>query len=362
MKAIVYERFQGLITLQNVADPVTPEDGVIIEVKASGLCLSDWHGWMGNDKDIKLPHVPGHELAGVILEIGSEIKKFKVGDRVTVPFVSGCGHCPQCNTGNHQICDNQFQPGFTHWGSFAQYVAIHYADTNLVKLPDEMDFTTAASLGCRFATSFRGIVDQGRIKNNDWVVIHGCGGVGLSSIMIANALGANVIAVDIDNVKLDFAKSIGASNSINSNESENLIEEIKEISNGGAHVSVDALGHPEILMNSISCLRKKGRHLQIGIMPSEHTNSKIPIDKIIANELELVGSHGMQANRYDQMLDMIKLGKLNPSLLVANTINLNEVIDKLPTLNQSKTIGISVITEFKNFLTLKKPFRNSEWL
>ena len=346
MKAVVYEQFKGPLGIQNVLDPVPETGGVVIEVASSGLCLSDWHGWMGHDRDIELPHVPGHELAGTIVEVGNNIKRFKIGDRVTVPFVAGCGKCPECNTGNHQICDNQFQPGFTHWGSFAQYVSINYADINLVTLPDSIEFVTAASLGCRFATSFRGIVDQGKTLPGEWVAVHGCGGVGLSAIMIANAIGAKVIAVDIDDKKLDFARSIGAVATINSSKSNDVIGEIREVTKGGSDVSIDALGHPDILFNSVSCLRKRGRHVQIGIMPAEHTNSKIPIDLIIARELKIMGSHGMQAHRYPEMLKMIRQGTLQPEKLIANTISLTEIIEELPVMNQSKSVGIKVVTDF----------------
>ena len=265
---------------------------------------------------------------------------------MTVPFVSGCGHCVECSSGNHQICDNQFQPGFTHWGSFTQYVSIHYADTNLVKLPDEIDFVTAASLGCRFATSFRGVVDQANTKADDWLVVHGCGGIGLSAIMIGKALGAKVLAVDIAEEKLDFAKAIGADALVNSELSANVVDEILELTNGGAHVSIDALGHPEILINSVSCLRKRGKHIQIGIMPPVHTNSKIPTDLIIAKELEIKGSHGMQAFRYEEMLKMILAGNLKPEKLVADKIRLEEVINELPAMDKYNSRGIKVITQF----------------
>lgn len=346
MKAIVYKKFQGPLALSSVSDPEPTPDGVVIEVKASGLCLSDWHGWMGHDADIVLPHVPGHELSGTVVEVGNLINKFKIGDRVTVPFVSGCGRCEQCHSGNHQICDSQFQPGFTHWGSFAQYVAINYAETNLVRLPEDISFTTAASLGCRFATSFRGVVDQGKIARGNWVAVHGCGGVGLSAIMIAKAKGANVIGVDIDDDVLDFAKSIGADATINSQHSTDVPNEIQELTQGGVHISVDALGNAEVLLNSIDSLKKRGRHIQIGIMPPESTYSKIPIDQLIAKELEIIGSHGMQAHRYDEMIDMITSGTLNPEKLVSSEIKLQDIIEELPTMNRSKSIGIKVITDF----------------
>ena len=206
MQAATYETFSGPITIQEVRYPVASPNGVIIEVMATGICKSDGHGWKGHDPDITLPHGPGHDLAGMVSETGKNVKNWKPGDRVTLPFVCGCGTCEQCVSGNQQVCDHQFQPGFTHWGSFAEYIAIEYADINLVRLPDDMAYETAASLGCRFATSFRAIVHQGKVAEAQWVAVYGCGGVGLSAIMIANALGAYVVGVDISEETLSIAK------------------------------------------------------------------------------------------------------------------------------------------------------------
>jgi alcohol dehydrogenase len=191
--------------------------GAVLAVRATGICRSDWHGWMGHDPDIRLPHVPGHEIAGTVEAVGAGVERWCVGQRVTVPFV--CGRCEQCRSGNQQVCDRQFQPGFTHWGSYAEYVAIEYADVNLVELPESLDFVTAASLGCRFATAFRAVVDQGSVRAGTWVAVHGCGGVGLSAVMIATALGAHAIAIDIDRSRLERARSIGAVAAIDANDS-----------------------------------------------------------------------------------------------------------------------------------------------
>src|SRR5215470_18512906 len=215
MRAAIYSEFRQPLRIEHVRDPMPPDDGVIIAVQATGLCRSDWHGWMGHDPDIRLPHVPGHELAGVIAAKGKLVTRWSIGDRVTVPFVCACGTCPPCASGNQQVCDDQLQPGFTHWGSFAEYVAIPRADLNLVSLPDELSFETAASLGCRFATSFRAVVDQARVTQGQWVAVHGCGRVGLSAIMIARALDARVIAIDISEDRLAFARSIGAAETLN---------------------------------------------------------------------------------------------------------------------------------------------------
>lgn len=223
MKAVVFEQFGQAPSIRTVADPVPASTGVVIKVEATGLCRSDWHGWMGHDPDIQLPHVPGHELAGTVQAVGSHVTQWKIGDRVTVPFVGGCGHCFECNSGNHQVCEHQFQPGFTAWGSFAEYVAVDFADTNLVGLPDTLDFATAASLGCRFVTSFRAVVDQARVKPGEWVAVHGCGGVGLSAIMIATAMGAIVIAVDLTEEKLAFARELGAVVTVNGSQQQDIV-------------------------------------------------------------------------------------------------------------------------------------------
>ncbi len=346
MKAAIFSEFQGAISIQTVDDPSPSNDGVVVEVKATGLCRSDWHGWMGHDPDIKLPHIPGHELAGVVVEVGKHVQKVKVGDRVTTPFVCGCGTCPQCTSGNHQVCDHQSQPGFTHWGSFAEFVALDYADTNIVQLPEDIDFVTAATLGCRFITSFRAIVDQGKVQEDEFVVIHGCGGIGLSAIMIAKAFGAYVVGVDINNNSLELAKSVGADAVINAKNHPDLISHIREFTSGGAHVSMDALGSQETCFNSIANLRKRGRHLQVGLVTGNHQHPKIPMDRVIADELEIYGSHGMQAFKYPKMLKMISSGKLAPQKLIEKTITLEEATSILPTMNEFGHSGVIVIDRF----------------
>lgn len=346
MKAVVFEEFSAPPTIQQLPDPTPELHGVVVKVMANGVCRSDWHGWVGHDTDIQLPHVPGHELAGVVEAVGKDVNKWRVGDHVTVPFVGGCGTCPECHSGNHQVCDSQFQPGFTHWGSFAEYVAIHHADVNLVALPETLDFATAASLGCRFVTSFRAVVDQGRVSAGQWVAVHGCGGVGLSAVMIANAIGANVVAIDISEYALNLARQLGAVATVNAAKGANVVEAVAEITQGGAHVSLDALGHPTTCFNSISNLRKRGKHIQVGLMMAENSTPAIPMSKVIAHELEILGSHGMQAHRYDAMLAMIESGKLAPEKLIGKRITLEQSIDALMNMNKFEGAGVTVVTEF----------------
>lgn len=346
MKALVFDTFNGPLEVRTVPDPEPAPHGVVIKVSATGVCRSDWHGWMGHDPEIKLPHVPGHELAGTVAAVGKNVQGFSVGDRVTSPFICACGSCPQCNSGNHQVCDRQTQPGFTHWGSFAEYVALDQADLNLVSLPDEITDITAATLGCRFITSFRAVIDQGKVSGGQYVAVHGCGGVGLSAVMIAAAVGAIVIAVDINPQNLVLAAEVGASYTFNSSEQTEIPEQIRSLTKGGAHVSLDALGSQETCFNSISCLRKRGRHIQVGLMTDDHIHPKVPMDRLIANELEIIGSHGMQAYKYPEMLEMIRSGSLQPQKLIGDTISLKEAAVLLPEMNSFDHKGILVIDKF----------------
>ena len=346
MKAAIYEQFRGPIQIRQVPDPALTGDGVIIRVHANGICRSDWHGWRGHDPDIRLPHVPGHELAGVIEEVGAHVTRWKAGDRVTVPFAVGCGSCEQCRSGNQHICDDYFQPGFTAWGSFAERVAIRYADANLVRLPEELGFVESASLGCRFVTAFRAVVTQARATAGEWVVVHGCGGVGLAAVMIAHALGARVIAVDTKPEALEFALSLGAVHALRAGPETDVVRQILDLTQGGAHVSLDALGSRETCRNSILGLRKRGRHVQVGLMLVEDRDAPVPMNQVIAKELELIGSHGMQAHAYGPLFAMIRAGRIQPKRLVRKTVPLEDAPAELAAMGQYQGVGVTVIDRF----------------
>ena len=346
MKAAIFHQFHSPISVEQGPDPTLSKDGVIIQVKATGICRSDWHGWMGHDSDVQLPHVPGHELAGTIVEVGKKVQHWKKGDRVTLPFSCGCGTCAQCQTGNEQICDNYFQPGFTAWGSFAEYVHIRYADVNVVRIPEGVSFQEAAVLGCRFITAYRGIVAQGQLKAQQWIAVHGCGGVGLSAILIAKAIGAKIIAIDIDDQKLQLAKSLGATIGINATQVKEVPAAIKEVTSGGAMVSVDALGHTQTCLNSIACLRKRGKHIQIGLMTDSHTAPAIPLPPVIANELEIIGSHGMQAHQYPEMFQLIQDQQIPLDRMIGQSLSLEDGAEVLMKMGEFPNLGVMVIDRF----------------
>ena len=345
MRALVYERFTGPLTVREVEAPQPPNGGVVVRVGACGICRSDWHGWQGHDADISLPHVPGHELAGTIVEVGDGVRRWHPGDRVTVPFVCACGNCAQCSAGQYEVCSRQTQPGFSHWGSMAELVALEAADLNLVALPDDLDFVTAASLGCRFSTAFRAVVTHARVRPGEWVAVHGCGGVGLSAVQIAVAAGARVVAVDVSAGALAMARELGAEATVHSAEAgEDVPAAVSDITGGGAHVSLDAVGLFQTCVDSISCLRPRGRHVQVGLLPAAQGRPRVPMDRVISLELQLFGSHGMGAGAYPELLGLIAAGRLQPGLLVTRELGLADAAEALATVGS--TPGIAVVTSF----------------
>ena len=326
MRAVMVREFQALAAVEQVPEPVCAPDAAVIEVRATGLCRSDWHAWMGHEAEVVLPHVPGHELAGVVRDVGADVAGWTVGDRVTVPFVCACGQCEQCREGQAQVCENQRQPGFSDWGSFAEFVAIPRAATNLVRLPDELDFSTAASLGCRFSTAFHALTAQAELRDGQWLAVHGCGGVGLSAVMIGAALGARVIAVDISPVALAVAQELGAEHIVTGGGSgaQGAPAQIQAITGGGAHVSVDAFGSQQTSLDSVRSLRRRGTHVQVGLMVGDAARASMPMARVLAHELRIVGSHGMSARDFGPMLDLVAQGRLRPDRLVRAHIGLDQ--------------------------------------
>ncbi|MCL3863156.1 zinc-dependent alcohol dehydrogenase family protein [Actinotalea sp. K2] len=332
MRAVVVEEFGVEPSVRDVPVPACPPHGAVIRVEATGVCRSDWHGWQGHDDGITLPHVPGHELAGTVVQVGASVTAWRPGDVVTVPFVCACGECAACLAGEQQVCEQQTQPGFTHWGSFAEQVAVGHADVNLVRLPPGMTAVTAASLGCRFATAYRALVVHGRVRAGDRVAVHGCGGVGLSAVMIAAASGARVIAVDVSPQAREAALVLGAESVVDPgaltgtddvSTPELVATRVAELTDGGAHVSLDALGHPATALASVLGLRRRGRHVQVGLLLADHARTALPMDRVVGWELELYGSHGMAAHEYPAMLARVASGELRPELLVGRTIDLD---------------------------------------
>ena len=352
MRAAVFEEFGGPVEIRSVADPVPSAGGVIVEVHATGLCRSDWHAWAGHDDGVALPHVPGHELVGVVVAVGAEVRQWAVGARVTTPFVCGCGRCEWCAGGQAQVCPHQTQPGFTHWGSFAEYVALHAADANLVAVADGIGDAAAAGLGCRFATAYRALTARARVRAGEWVTVIGAGGVGLSAVQVAVAAGARVVVVDRTPAALALAKSLGAEHTVLAGQSERsdggigqseVADVVHELTGGGSHVAVDAVGIPATCADAIYSLRRRGRHVQVGLLPGHAGHPTVPMERVIAWELDVLGSHGMASTDYPGMLELVEAGALRPEALVDRVVGLAEGAHQLPSVDTASPVGITLI-------------------
>jgi alcohol dehydrogenase len=345
VRALVFDSYGGPLTVREVPEPECAPDAVVLDVHATGVCRSDWHAWRGHDP-VALPHVPGHEFAGVVARVGADVRSWQAGDRGTAPFVCGCGVCENCTSGDPQVCPDQTQPGFTHHGSFADQVVVRAAEHNVVRLPDGMDFVAAAGLGCRVATAYRALTAHGGLAAGEWLAVHGCGGVGLSAVLLASALGARVVAVDVSADALALAKDRGATAVLDTStvtDPAAVGSLVHEVTGGGAHVSVDALGSPATAVASVLSLRRRGRHVQVGLLLGDGAAPPLPMDRVLAWELSIHGSHGIAAHEYPAMLDLIRVSGLDPASLVGRVVGLADAGAALAAMDGPTPAGMTVV-------------------
>ncbi len=335
MRAVAYAAFGADPEVVELPDPEPSPDGVVLRVDATGLCRSDWHGWRGHDSAITaFPHVPGHELAGTVVAVGARVTRWRGGERVAVPFVCACGTCRQCARGAQQVCDHQRQPGFTDHGSWAERVRIEHADVNLVPVPDELASEAVAALGCRFATAYRAVLQVGALRAGETVAIHGCGGLGLSAVMLAVAAGAHVIAVDASAGARELALGLGAASA------HDVGVDLIALTDGGVDLGLDTAGAEAACVASVLGLRTQGRHVQVGLLPER---PRVPMDVVIARELVLRGSHGMAAHAYPELLALLAAGRLRPEELVTRRIGLAEAPAALRAMDGPGTPGMTMV-------------------
>lgn len=345
MKAAVLTQFRAPLEITTVASPHCPADGVVLQVLACGVCRSDWHAWTGADPDISLPHIPGHEYCGEVIATGPNVTRWRMGDRVIAPFILACGMCPSCQAGNQTTCPTQILPGFNAPGAFAQEVAVAHADVNLTALPEGMDPALAASLGCRVTTAWHGLTGRAALRAGEWLVVWGAGGVGLSAMLLGRALGARVLVADVVPEKLDYAQSLGADGAVDARNPD-VIDHIRALTGGGAHVAIDALGIEATTRNALLSLRKLGRMVQIGMPAGDHTEMTLPMDAVYSGQLAVFGTRGMPAHRYPSLLTLIEAGQVDLSPLIARRIALSEASTELAAFDGPTPPGVAVITDF----------------
>lgn len=343
MRAAVLREYNAPLSLETVPEPQCPPDGVVLQVEACGVCRSDWHGWTGEHPRVKPGQIQGHEYCGTVVEAGSQAA-YRVGDKVIAPFILACGACPACRSGEQTVCADQRLPGFVEPGAFAEFLAVP-RDHNLARLPETMTPTLAAALGCRVTTAWHALTGRADLKAGEWLAVHGTGGVGLAAMLLGKAIGAQVVVVDIVPEKLDHALSLGADAALNARDGI-VAEAIRDLTDGGAHVSVEALGIAATTNASIECLRPLGRHVQVG-MPVGHTaRMDVNMNAVYMGNLALYGTRGMPAWRYPSLLGLIERGGVDLSPMISREIGLDSVSDELAAFNGPTAPGVAVVTRF----------------
>jgi len=350
MRAAVMTGYKQPLEIRDLPDPKPGPADAIIRTEACGICRTDWHLWQHEwtwlDIELDLPRVPGHEFGGEVVECGKQVSRFRPGDRVTVPFHLGCGKCEECWNGRYNLCFAYGVIGTHHDGGFGELARIPSADSTLVHLPEGVDSFSAAALGCRFMTAYHGVVDRAAVRPGEWVAVFGMGGLGLSAVQIASAIGARVIAVSRSDDKLAMARNEGAEATVKAGP--HAPAEITEITKGGAAVTVDALGSSDTTIPAILSLAKAGRHVQLGITGAKDAGSiAIPIDLIVLKEIRLAGSLGCPTTSYAGMLAMVASGKLKPARLVEAAVAISEVNGVFTAMTDFRTRGFHVLNNWE---------------
>lgn len=353
MRALVLREYGEPLVITDRECPQPDPTGAVVEVEACGICRSDWHAWQGHgewaDDQVPRGQILGHEPAGRIVAVGDQVESLGEGDRVAVPFNLGDGTCVQCRRGHGNVCTDGWALGFEPavQGAFAEYVHIPRADFNVVPLPSNVSTTAMAALGCRYATAYHAIAHRAVVGEDDRITVHGCGGLGLAAVEIAAALGGTVIAIDVRDEPLELAETLGAAETLDASDVDDVPSSVRRFADAGVEVSIDALGTAETVRDGVRSLCPRGRHVRVGLTTREERGEvALPVDEMTRWDISFLGSRGMPPTRYDELLALVEEGVLDPGQLVTRECRLDDVSDRLASMSDYDTVGVEVVTAF----------------
>ncbi len=340
MKAAILYAAKEPLRIEEIPTPTPGAGEVLVKVAACGLCHTDLHYIdHGTPTFKKPPIILGHEISGTVAGLGSGVKSWKEGDRVLLPAVYGCGECDMCRTGRENICYHMVMFGNNVNGGYAEYVLAPAKD--ILALPDEIPLVEGSIIADATTTPYHAVVNRGKVKPGDKVVVFGCGGIGLNVVQVAAAVGAQVIAVDIVDQKLEWARELGAEVTLNSTQFDRIDKEIRKLTGGGADIGFEALGNPVVQSQTFNSLRTGGRFVVVGFASKP---MQLNTGKVMYREMEIIGSLGCRAVDYPRVIELARQGKIKVKELVTARFTLDNINEGLDVLRAGTGIRSVVVT------------------
>ena len=309
------------LSIEEVPTPSPVPGDALVRVAGCGMCHTDLHYLDHGVPTFKPPPIIlGHEAAGTVAAVGEGVTDWSEGDRVLIPAVLSCGRCRFCRMGRENLCERLEMLGNHIDGAYAEYVAVNASE--LVAVPEEIPLDKASVIADAVSTPYHAVKHRGRVRTGDTVAVVGCGGVGLNIVQCAAAAGGRVIAIDLNEERLEIARTLGAEETINPEGVERLDKHVRKLTGGGVDVAFEAIGQPKTIEMAFSLLRKGARLCVIGF---SHEPATIPVGKLMFFELEMVGSLGCGGGEYPEIVELVRQGKLQLDPVVSGTIPLEEI-------------------------------------
>jgi 6-hydroxycyclohex-1-ene-1-carbonyl-CoA dehydrogenase len=321
MKAAVFHGKDKGLKIEDIPVPKIGADQILVKVAACGACHTDLHYLEHGVPTFQTPPVVlGHEASGIVEELGNEVANVKKGQRVLIPAVLTCGRCAACRQGHENVCSAMTMLGNHFDGAYAEYVAVPAKD--VLDLPESIPLEEASIIADAISTPYHAVKNRAQVRPGDTVVVFGCGGVGINAVQLASAAGGYVIAIDINDRKLEWAAEFGAAKTINATKVERIDKEIKKLTGGGADIAMEVIGNPRTIEQAFECVRVGGRLCVVGYT---HEAISIVAGKIMFKELEVVGSLGCRPVDYIPLIRMVEQGKIDLKRQVTHRFSLDEI-------------------------------------
>lgn len=333
MKAVFFNRVNEPLKMKNVDVPKIGPNEVSVRVRVCGVCHTDVGILRGYVKTAKTPIVLGHEVAGEIEKAGKEVEDLKIGDKVVVSWVySACGECYYCRTGFENLCNELVRTGIDVDGGYAEYIKAPAG--SILRIPSNLSFEEGAILSDAVATPYHAITKIAKIGMEETVAVFGVGGLGMNAVQLSKLCGANVIAVDIAERKLDIAKGLGADDVINAREAD-PVEAIMDITGQvGVDVALEMVGSEPTITQTLNCVRKTGRAVIVGVYTGEVVFNPF---HVLVNEIKVLGSRAFTRQDQCDVMELARRRKIQVAPFITHRIKIDEINEGLRMLETGET-------------------------